>query len=457
MNSGLSLYYNRDSGHGILKNIIVQKNNNPYSSVDNLYKNYKFQLEVAAKIAEIPGLRKIYHSIPLWGDETLDCLAISDKKVYLFITIFKPYKRVHVHGIYISAEEELDRTTLGKHALYKSYIIEKLSLKESQVVTVLTVHSSDLEVDAYKLPEVVTTIDGLYNEITFQEKSESAILNSYEIVKMIEDPLVWGIEQVSSVSSYSLYLSASTHFEKKELAIGTKRNKSRKKIISLSLISIMLGFFYQSNSNYLNTKFSDVTGYRNNIVNMDNNIELINNTNPPKFERFVNPALCPDPINCKVGDKTSNGDIIFYDAGTMENWGRYLVMSDYQYIRQIRKLTQTCDKSSVNYSTYLNDYMGGDLIVHRVNNNMFITDLCPTLKDLLPASESDNLISNDYLIPTLYEAELLSLYMGLLSDPGFLDISKTKLLTSSMGEDGFKSSGASDGLDTIVLVRVAHE
>jgi hypothetical protein len=57
----------------------------------------------------------------------------------------------------------------------------------------------------------------------------------------------------------------------------------------------------------------------------------------------------------------------------------------------------------------------------------------------------------------LYEAELLSLYIGLLSDPGFLDISKTKLLTSSMGEDGFKSSGASDGLNTIVLVRVAHE
>jgi hypothetical protein len=457
MNSGLSLYYNRDSGHGILKNILVQKKYNPYSSIGPLYENYKFQLEVAAKIAEIPDLLKIYHSIPLWGDEILDCLAISDKKVYLFINIFKPYKRVHVHGIYISAEEELDRTTLGKYALYKSYIMEKLSLNESQVVAVLTVHSSGLEVDAHKLPEVVTTIDSLFSEIVSQEKFELPSLDAYEIAKMIEDPSVWGIEQVNSLSSYNLYLSASPHFEGREFTNGTKRKRSRKKIISLSLVSIILGFFYQSNANYLNTKFSDVTGYRNNIVNMDNNIELINNTNPPKFERFVNPALCPDPTNCKVGDKTSNGDIIFYDAGTMENWGRYLVMSDYQYIRQIRKLTQTCDKSPINYSTYLDDYMGGDLIVHRVNNNMFITDLCPTLKDLLPASESDNLISNDYLIPSLYEAELLSLYIGLLSDPGFLDISKTKLLTSSMGEDGFKSSGASDGLDTIVLVRVAHE
>lgn len=459
MTSGFSLYYNRTPGHGILRNIIDQKKVNYNSMVDHLYENYKYHQEVATNIAEIPGIRKIYHSIPLWGEETLDCLAISNKKVYLFMNVFKPHKKVHIHGIYISVEEELDRTTLEKYDILKNFIAEKLALDASQVVTFLIVNSSGLEVDAYKLPEVVTDIFDITSKLNSIELKESADIEAEEIAKKIEDPSLWGIEEIFSLSSYSLYLSASSHFEKKDLVNDLKEGKGRlrKKIISLSLASILLGFIYQSNSNYVNTKFSDVIGYEKNIVNMTNNIELINNNNPPEFERFVNPALCPDPLNCKVGEKTSNGDIIFYDAGTMENWGRYLVMSDYQYVRQVRKLTQTCDKSPENYSTYANDYMGGDFTVHRVNNNMFITDLCPTLKELMPSSESDDLISNDYLIPTLHEAELLSIYIGLLSSPGFLDIGKINILSSSMGENGFKSSGTPDGLPTVVLVRVAHE
>jgi len=110
-----------------------------------------------------------------------------------------------------------------------------------------------------------------------------------------------------------------------------RRKPKVKKVVFFSLLLVLVANTAENNAELIKSRYKELSG--SNLMNTGISIGGFSSQNNkiPTYEEFDDLTLCPDINNCRVGERNENIDIIFYDAGTMETWGRYLVMTDHEY------------------------------------------------------------------------------------------------------------------------------
>ena len=462
-------YYNRTAGHNHLSDMIKQKKYFPNYPIEELFDRYETAVELGLILEEVNLVKKIYHSLPVNSEQSIDHLLITDKNIYYIASYTKKMKKVHVFDKFISAEETIDKSYIGNILAKKEALAGKLSLDAEDIITVLVVDSLELTFSINVKVDMVVSLQSFTTELKNLEKYPKSRREREELMLKIEDKENWItgewedddtavlITKVSQLREkpFGETISQETNYKYK------RRSKTRvKKLIFFSLLLVLLANTAHNNAELIKSRYKELSG--SNLMNTGISIGGFGpqNNQVPIYEEFDDLTLCPDINNCRVGERNENNDIIFYDAGTMETWGRYLVMTDHEYTLDNITQGEFCEIGEMgSYEEYLTDYKGGEEIMHRVNNNAFMVSKCSRVAELLRSSEVGSLTANDYLIPTWDEGSKLNYYLGLLKDPGYLNPLKNNILTSSMDENGLrinKNENSSEKV-TVILVRVVHE
>jgi len=469
MSDNANSNFMRLAGHKYLQDIVEQKQYFPNYPIEELYQRYLTAVAVGAELELLKTEKSIYHSLPINQEQSIDHVVVTGKNIYLISTYTKKMKKIHVFDKYISAEELFDKSYIDTFLEKKVEIVTKLNVGEKKLMTVLLVDSLELTTSVNIKVDMVTNLDSLLLELSRKEADSKWGIDREEIIKIIEDGAELGLENIKGETSLQLLELVNSYREKPfgQTSVSESKTtyKKRRKILSkkLAFTTIVLFLFvttFQNNEALIKSKYNDLSG--SNIIGTNLTIGglISQNSKPPTYELLKDSELCPDITNCKVGERVEGGDIIIYDAGTMENWGRYLVMTDHEYTLNGISQREFCEiKGEESYQEYLEEYNGGDEIMHRVNNNMFLLSKCSNVGKLLQSTEIENINANQYLIPTVVEAYKLKRYLTLLQEPGYLDAGKNSLFTSSMNEDGLKvlKSTLSKDTVTVILVRVVHE
>lgn len=469
MSENTSNYLERSAGHKYLHDIVKQKQYFPNYPIEELYQRYLTAVLVGAELELLKAEKIIYHSLPINQEQSIDHVVVTGKKIYLISTYTKKMKKIHVFDKYISAEELLDKSYVDTFIEKKVELVTKLNIEEKKLVTVLLVDSLELSTSANVKVDMVTNLDNLLLEISRKEADTKGDIDREGIVSIIESKDAFRLEEITDIASSDLLTKVNSYREKPFGESGVSESKAtykkRRKLPSKKLAFTTLALFllvttFQNNEALIKSKYNDLSGSNIMGTNLTIGGLVTQNSKTPTYELLKDSELCPDITNCKVGERVEGGDIIIYDAGTMENWGRYLVMTDHEYTLNGIRQSEFCEiKGEESYQEYLEEYNGGDEIMHRVNNNMFLLSKCSNVGKLLQSTEVENINANQYLIPTVVEAYKLKRYLTLLQEPGYLDAGKNSIFTSSMDEDGLKvlKSTFSKDTVTVILVRVVHE
>lgn len=469
MSENTANYSERSAGHKYLQDIVKQKQYFPNYPIEELYQRYLTAVAVGAQLELLKAEKIIYHSLPINQDQSIDHVLVTGKNIYLISTYTKKMKKIHVFDKYISAEELLDKSYIDTFIEKKVELVTKLNIEEKKLVMVLLVDSLELTTSVNVKVDMVTNLDNLLLEISRKEADNKGDIDREEIIKIIEEGAEFGLENIIDETSLQLLELVNGYREKpfgetrvseSKLTYKKRRKLPSKKLALTTLALFLLVTTLQNNEELIKSKYNDLSGSKIMGTNLTVGGLISQNNNPPTYEFLKDSELCPDISNCKVGERVEGGDIIIYDAGTMENWGRYLVMTDHEYTLNGISQSDFCEiKGEESYQEYLEEYNGGDEIMHRVNNNMFLLSKCSNVGKLLQSTEVENINANQYLIPTVVEASKLKRYLTLLQEPGYLDAGKNSIFTSSMDEDGLKvlKSTLSKDTVTVILVRVVHE
>ena len=462
-------YFERSAGHKYLQDIIKQKQYFPNYPIGELFQRYLTAVAVGAELEFLEAEKNIYHALPINQEQSIDHVVVTGKNIYLISTYTKKLKKIHVFDKYISAEELLDKSYIDTFMEKKASLVTKIPVVEKKIITVLLIDSLELTTSVNVKVDIVTNLKNLLEELNRKEANTEGNVDREGIVTIIENIDELGIKEIEDNNSSDLLALANEYREnpfgessvKESKVIYKKRSKLlSKKLAFITLTLILLVTTFQNNETLIKSKYNDLSG--SNIMGTNITIGglLSPNNKPPTYETLKDSVLCPDLTNCKVGEIIEGGDIIFYDAGTMETWGRYLVMTDHEYTLNNINQSEFCEiNGTESYKEYLEVYNGGNETMYRVNDNIFLLSKCPSVGKLLQSTEIENINANQYLIPTLFEATKLKSYLILLHNPGYLDPLKNSILTASMDEDGLKVLKSSNFNDrvTVILVRAVHE
>ena len=460
MQEELELYYNHPPAYDVLKTIQEKRDHFTFGQLANLYSLYKEIFEISYNLDSLGSNYKVFHCLPLSDEIIVDELIVSQYGVFIINYLHLPFKNVEVFGSVISMEESMNDYSIPGLLEAKSLLAAKLNISENNIYTILAVKSSRLSVHHAIPISAVISFEGIADWIVNNILQISEI-DSRLLIDIICDPVGWSIAKVHDVSYLKLMKQTQEIFDITRPKNTVKRGKKR--LVKIFVTLFLLLFCYTQTSSYFQGK--DSKGL---FTKVGDSINLTKNNlgeafKQPVFAELDAIELCPDLSNCRVGERAADGGIIFYDAGTQEDWGRYLVIQDYMY----NGFSDLVDKKSCNFlressfEEFTTVYSGGEEIMDVVNNNLYILKNCASIMPEYEKFPLEDISSYQYLLPTSKEAKLLSLYLSNLREPGSYNPKEMAIVTSTMSDKGllFVENGVetNNPKNTLMFTRVRVE
>lgn len=488
-------FYQRMPGHNILETILVEKSTNPNANVTSWVKGYDGEKEVGKQLKHLPDEYRLYHSIPL-GDKgwDIDHLVVSKYGIFILNTKNFPGATVYTDNNELFYDGTKYPDILNKLQNDVKDLSEKLTVSRDKIHNGLVVLCRELNVlgkyldITAKVSDIVSSIEK-YNDIVFSDQEIE------DIIKKIENPNTWNLSVAESISTMRLIEKAQIHIDEahntksatpvekltyskqkytknnsvnrsKKANYQKKNSEASKAKTILAVVFIMIGIITftgkgrnvetpsQSTNQTTTSSFAPSTNTSQQNQGQaiteqapdDPVVNDLNYMNQPSYKLMPIPEfikskeLCGNINDCHVGELASKGGVVFYDAGVLKTWGRYLVYNNVIPANSLFDPYQGCPllKNVEITLPVFKKYNGGNTINERLSNNKFMVDNCPTISYLYSANLlGTNFDNNSYLIPSQSESDLLLKYLSSLKKPNMFNPKFNYFLTSSYGENGF--------------------
>ena len=488
-------FYQRMPGHNILETILLEKSINPNADVTSWVKGYDGEKEVGKQLKHLPDEYNLYHSIPL-GDKgwDMDHLVLSQFGLFILNTKNFPGATVYTDKNELFYDGVKYPDIFNKLQKDVTDLSEKLNVSRDKIHNGLVVLCRDLNVlGSYlditaKVSDIVKSIEK-YNVVVFSEQDLE------NIKRKIENPETWNLRVSESVSTMKLIEKAQVYIDEAHNVKGTtpvekqtykkpkftqnnygnrtkkfnykkkKNDPSRTKtILAVVFILVCIMAFSGKGKTVDTPNQSSITGNTANSPTLINGndanqnqgkmerpsddaiVNDLNYMNQPSYKLMPVPELikskelCGNIEDCHVGEMSKEGGVVFYDAGTIEPWGRYLVYNNIMPSNSLIDPYLGCTNLNNFKATLLvfKTYKGGNTINERLNNNKFMFENCPLLKNVYGSYVDTKMFDNTwYLVPSLSESDILLKYLSSLKKPNMFNPKFNYFLSSSYGENGF--------------------